>query len=78
MFMQMYSRFTCIFEKCEEPKSFKRKAYWVLHENERHRHLEWWICSVDGCRDVCYRKGDFLQHLVREHKLPEVGIVFHF
>ncbi|KAG4442978.1 hypothetical protein IFR05_001509 [Cadophora sp. M221] len=63
--------FTCTFDKCKEPKSFKRKADWVRHENERHRHLEWWICQVDDCRHPCYRKDNFLQHLVREHKLPE-------
>jgi hypothetical protein len=63
--------FTCTYDKCKEPKSFKRKADWVRHENERHRHLEWWICEVDDCRHPCYRKDNFLQHLVREHKLPE-------
>lgn len=63
--------FTCTYDKCKEPKSFKRKADWVRHENERHRHLEWWICDVDDCRHPCFRKDNFLQHLVREHKLPE-------
>jgi hypothetical protein len=63
--------FTCTYNKCKEPKSFKRKADWVRHENERHRHLEWWICQVDDCTHPCYRKDNFLQHLVREHKLPE-------
>ncbi|TAQ84847.1 hypothetical protein B7494_g6839 [Chlorociboria aeruginascens] len=63
--------FTCTYDKCKEPKSFKRKADWVRHENERHRHLEWWICQVDDCRHPCFRKDNFLQHLVREHKLPE-------
>ncbi|PBP27197.1 C2H2 finger domain-containing protein [Diplocarpon rosae] len=63
--------FTCTYDKCKEPKSFKRKADWVRHENERHRHLEWWICQVGDCKHPCYRKDNFLQHLVREHKLPE-------
>ena len=63
--------FTCTYDKCKEPKSFKRKADWVRHENERHRHLEWWVCQVEDCRHPCYRKDNFLQHLVREHKLPE-------
>ncbi|RDW67725.1 hypothetical protein BP6252_09121 [Coleophoma cylindrospora] len=63
--------FTCTYEKCKEPKSFKRKADWVRHENERHRHLEWWVCQVEDCKHPCYRKDNFLQHLVREHKLPE-------
>lgn len=63
--------FTCTYEKCREPKSFKRKADWVRHENERHRHLEWWVCQMDDCHHPCYRKDNFLQHLVREHKLPE-------
>lgn len=26
---------------------------------------------MDNCTHVCYRKDNFLQHLVREHKLPE-------
>lgn len=63
--------FTCTYLNCRESKSFKRKADWVRHENERHRHLEWWACQLDDCRHICYRKDNFLQHLVREHKLPE-------
>ncbi|KAL9621029.1 MAG: hypothetical protein Q9160_004547 [Pyrenula sp. 1 TL-2023] len=63
--------FTCTFPNCTEPKSFKRKADWVRHENERHRQLEWWQCSMPECNHVCYRKDNFVQHLVREHKKPE-------
>ena len=63
--------FSCTFANCPEPKSFKRKADWVRHENERHRHLEWWQCNIQDCTHICYRKDNFVQHLVREHKLPE-------
>ncbi|KAL2113341.1 hypothetical protein VUR80DRAFT_4393 [Thermomyces stellatus] len=63
--------FTCTWERCKDPKIFKRKADWVRHENEGHRHLEWWKCDVDDCTHVCYRRDNFLQHLVREHKLDE-------
>ena len=63
--------FTCTFAQCSEPKSFKRKADWVRHENERHRQLEWWTCNIQDCTHTCYRKDNFVQHLVREHKLPE-------
>lgn len=63
--------FTCTWERCRDPKMFKRKADWVRHENEGHRHLEWWTCDVDDCRHTCYRRDNFLQHLVREHKFPE-------
>jgi len=63
--------FTCTWDRCRDPKIFKRKADWVRHENEGHRHLEWWDCDVDDCRHVCYRRDNFLQHLVREHKYPE-------
>jgi len=63
--------FTCTFQNCAEPKSFKRKADWVRHENERHRQLEWWMCNMNDCSHKCYRKDNFVQHLVREHKLPE-------
>ena len=63
--------FTCTWERCKEPKIFKRKADWVRHENEGHRHLEWWTCDVDDCHHVCYRRDNFLQHLVREHKFAE-------
>ncbi|KAI0387916.1 hypothetical protein F5Y04DRAFT_14545 [Hypomontagnella monticulosa] len=66
--------FTCTWEKCRDPKMFKRKADWVRHENEGHRHLEWWTCDVDDCRHVCYRRDNFLQHLVREHKFAEPKI----
>lgn len=63
--------FTCTFADCAEPKSFKRKADWVRHENERHRQLEWWMCNMPDCSHKCFRKDNFVQHLVREHKLPE-------
>ncbi|KAL4883645.1 hypothetical protein BJY04DRAFT_206253 [Aspergillus karnatakaensis] len=63
--------FTCTFPECTDPKSFKRKADWVRHESERHRQLEWWECNFADCRHKCYRKDNFVQHLVREHKLPE-------
>ncbi len=63
--------FTCTYSNCKEPKSFKRKADWVRHENERHRRLSWWTCTQDDCQHKCYRKDNFLQHLVREHKIPE-------
>ncbi|KAM0427521.1 hypothetical protein ACHAPT_007481 [Fusarium lateritium] len=63
--------FTCTWDKCREPKMFKRKADWVRHENEGHRHLEWWTCDVEACHHQCYRRDNFLQHLVREHKYPE-------
>jgi hypothetical protein len=63
--------FTCTFPHCNEPKSFKRKADWVRHESERHRKLEWWTCTVPDCHHTCYRKDNFVQHLVREHKMPE-------
>ncbi|RVX72483.1 hypothetical protein B0A52_03672 [Exophiala mesophila] len=63
--------FSCTFPNCTESKSFKRKADWVRHENERHRHLEWWECRHDGCSHRCFRKDNFVQHLVREHKMKE-------
>lgn len=63
--------FTCTFPRCNEPKSFKRKADWVRHESERHRQLEWWTCTVPDCHHTCYRKDNFVQHLIREHKMPE-------
>ncbi|KAH7369032.1 hypothetical protein B0T11DRAFT_350596 [Plectosphaerella cucumerina] len=66
--------FTCTWEKCKEPKIFKRKADWVRHENEGHRHLEWWTCDVEDCRHTCYRRDNFLQHLVREHKFAEPAL----
>lgn len=63
--------FTCTWDRCREPKIFKRKADWVRHENEGHRHLEWWTCDVEDCHHTCYRRDNFLQHLVREHKFAE-------
>lgn len=66
--------FTCTFQTCADPKSFKRKADWVRHENERHRQLEWWQCNMSDCSHKCFRKDNFVQHLVREHKLPEPKI----
>ncbi|KAI0150338.1 hypothetical protein GGR57DRAFT_192191 [Xylariaceae sp. FL1272] len=66
--------FTCTWDRCRDPKMFKRKADWVRHENEGHRHLEWWTCDVEDCRHKCYRRDNFLQHLVREHKFTEPKI----
>ncbi|RYP41907.1 hypothetical protein DL768_010424 [Monosporascus sp. mg162] len=66
--------FTCTWDRCKEPKMFKRKADWVRHENESHRHLEWWTCDVEDCQHTSYRWDNFLQHLVREHKFAEPKI----
>ncbi|KKA28684.1 hypothetical protein TD95_003083 [Thielaviopsis punctulata] len=63
--------FTCTWDRCHDSKPFKRKADWVRHENEGHRHLEWWTCDVPDCNHTCYRRDNFLQHLVREHKCAE-------
>ncbi len=63
--------FVCTFQECSEPRSFKRRADWVRHENERHRQLEWWTCNMKDCSHKCFRKDNFVQHLVREHKMPE-------
>ncbi|KAI9831907.1 MAG: hypothetical protein M1819_004629 [Sarea resinae] len=66
--------FTCTFADCTGPNSFKRKADWVRHENERHRHLEWWTCNVADCNHTCYRKDNFVQHLTREHQKPDTNL----
>lgn len=66
--------FTCTFPWCTDVKSFKRKADWVRHESERHRQLESWTCNFKDCAHVCYRRDNFVQHLVREHKIPEPKI----
>jgi len=66
--------YTCTFETCSDPKMFKHRADWIKHENEEHRHLEWWSCDIKDCRHVCYRQDTFLQHLVRDHKYPEVEV----
>lgn len=71
--------FTCTFPECSDPKPYKRKADWVRHENERHRQLEWWTCSIAipgdstgrKCGHKCFRRDNFIQHLVREHRLQE-------
>jgi len=63
--------FSCTFLACSDPKSFRRRDDWVRHENERHRHLVRWECSIQDCNHVCYRKDSFVQHLVREHKKVE-------
>lgn len=62
--------FQCTFPECETITSnFVRKCDWVRHENERHRHLESWKCQQVDCGHMCHRKDNFLQHLIREHKL---------
>ncbi len=63
--------YDCTWETCRNLIMFRRKADWVRHENEAHRRLEWWTCDVDDCRHTCYRRDNFVQHLVREHKFPE-------
>ncbi|KAJ0422969.1 hypothetical protein BJY00DRAFT_310570 [Aspergillus carlsbadensis] len=62
--------YSCTFLECQDPKSFKRKADWVRHENERHRKLEWWECDRLDCKHKCYRQDNYIQHLVREHRMP--------
>lgn len=41
------------------------------HADLIQQHLEWWTCDVEDCRHTCYRRDNFLQHLVREHKFSE-------
>ena len=70
--------FTCTWPECRHREPFKNKRDWVRHENERHRHLEWWACDVSKCNFMSFRKDDFIQHLVHEHKLlgltsPDTG-----
>lgn len=43
----------------------------MAHPDSIRQHLEWWTCDVEDCRHTCYRRDNFLQHLVREHKFPE-------
>ncbi|KAH8172227.1 Pfs domain protein [Sarocladium implicatum] len=63
--------FSCTWEHCWLPSMFKRKADWLRHENEVHRRLEHWICDIGDCRHVVSNRTNFVQHLVREHQLPE-------
>lgn len=63
--------YICTWPRCRsENPTFKTLTPWIRHENV-HRQLEWWICQIDDCRHPCYRKPNFLQHLVREHKFPK-------
>ena len=59
--------FTCTWEDCLAPATFKRKADWLRHESETHRQLERWVCSEPQCHHTCYRHDNFVQHLVRKH-----------
>ena len=63
--------FTCTWPSCPEPQSFKRKADWVKHENERHWQSSWWTCTMSDCTYSCFWKDEFVRHLVCKHKLPE-------
>lgn len=67
--------YNCTWDGCRDAdKMFRRRSDWVRHENAFHRHLEWWTCDgPDDCRHTCYRRENFLAHLVREHKYPEPG-----
>jgi hypothetical protein len=33
--------------------------------------LEHWTCQIGDCNHTCFRKDNFVQHLVREHKIAE-------
>ena len=63
--------FTCTFIECPNTKSYRRKADWVRHENERHRMFIWWQCTIADCHHKSFRKDNFTQHLIREHKMSE-------
>lgn len=65
------SPFSCTWEGCLSSAMFTRKADWARHENERHRQLESWTCDVEDCSHTYFRRDKFVQHLVREHHLPE-------
>ncbi|KAJ5964878.1 uncharacterized protein N7479_004754 [Penicillium vulpinum] len=69
--------FICSFPECADTKCFKREADWALHENERHRQLEWWTCSFANCDLIGLpfsSRAIFVQHLVRAHKMPRPEI----
>ncbi len=54
--------YSCTYDGCtNDPKSFKRKADWVRHEDELHRRFKVWRCDINGCGHECHRKNNFLQ-----------------
>jgi hypothetical protein len=74
--------YTCTYEHCDVSKPFKRKADWLRHENEMHRHVELWVCeepSATGIQprtsDACLKGHickDTLQfHLKEAHKFSD-------
>lgn len=63
--------FTCTWPDCRGNRAFSNQADWLRHENEGHRHLECWKCSIEDCGHICHRRDNILQHIVREHRLPE-------
>jgi hypothetical protein len=61
--------FTCTFPNCQVTTPFGQEADWALHENEQHRHLEFWICNIKDCTEKFFDVESFFTHLVFEHRI---------
>jgi hypothetical protein len=68
--------YTCTWPECEHLSTFDRMDDWARHEREAHRRPKWWACRINGCGHICYQRSNFVQHLIHEHKIPQVSLVW--
>ena len=53
-------------------KSYKHKKNLTRHIKEKHRNLEYWLCTMPGCLGQFIRRSYLTRHLTLCHKLDGV------
>lgn len=61
----------CSFADWDQIHSFVSMADWAFHEYTKHRGSPKWTCNYSQCVYSTFRKANFVQHLVKQHRLVE-------
>lgn len=61
----------CSFADCDQIHSFVSMIDWAFHEYIKHRESLKWTCNHSQCVYSTFRKANFVQHLVKQHRLIE-------
>lgn len=65
--------FSCTWPSCLTPRTYKRAADWVRHEDNAHRNLGGYKCDFGDCSHTAKRREVFVDHLVEKHQLQIIN-----